>query len=81
MRFSAHLVEPQVEPLIGFPGSWTSGTNGAVVAEVVRVQIENEADFDKYRGTLQRQDRPDAAGARGANARRAVRPTHDGEGL
>ena len=28
VRFSAHLVEPQVEPLIGFPGSWTPGTNG-----------------------------------------------------
>ena len=52
VRFSAHLVEPQIEPLIGFPGSWTPGTNGVVVAEVARVQIENEADFQKYRGTL-----------------------------
>jgi carboxypeptidase Q len=52
VRFSAHLIEPQVEPLIGFPGSWTPGTNGAVIAEVVRVQTANEADFEKYRGTL-----------------------------
>jgi carboxypeptidase Q len=52
VRFSAHLIEPQVEPLIGFPGSWTPGTNGAVIADVVRVQAENEADFEKYRGTL-----------------------------
>ncbi len=52
VRFSAHLIEPQVEPLIGFPGSWTSGTNGAVIADVVRVQTANEADFEKYRGSL-----------------------------
>ena len=52
VRFSAHLVEPQIEPLIGFPGSWTPGTNGIVIADVTRVQIENETDFQKYRGTL-----------------------------
>jgi carboxypeptidase Q len=52
VRFSAHLIEPQIEPLIGFPGSWTAGTNGPVVADVVRVQIENEAGLEKYRGTL-----------------------------
>ena len=52
VRFSAHMVEPQVQPLIGFPGSWSPGTNGPVVAEVVRVQIDTEADFEKYRGKL-----------------------------
>jgi hypothetical protein len=52
VRFSAHLVEPQIEPLIGFPASWTPGTNGAVIADVVRVQIRTEADFEKYRGRL-----------------------------
>jgi hypothetical protein len=52
VRFSAHLVEPQIEPLIGFPGSWTPGTNGIVTAGVVRVQIDSGADFEKYRGTL-----------------------------
>ena len=52
LRFSAHLIEPQVEPLIGFPGAWTAGTNGPVVADVVRVQIETDADLEKYRGTL-----------------------------
>jgi len=52
VRFSAHLVEPQVQPLIGFPGSWTPGTNGTVVADVVRVQIASDADFAQYRGKL-----------------------------
>jgi carboxypeptidase Q len=52
VRFSAHLVEPQIQPLIGVPGSWTPGTNGVVTAEVVRVQIDSDADFEKYRGKL-----------------------------
>jgi len=52
VRFSAHMIEPQVAPLIGFPGAWTPGTSGAVIADVVRVQIEKEADLEKYRGKL-----------------------------
>jgi len=52
VRFSAHLVEPQVQPIIGFPHEWSSGTTGPVTALVVRVEIANEADFAKYRGTL-----------------------------
>ncbi|MBW8712586.1 MAG: M20/M25/M40 family metallo-hydrolase [Acidobacteria bacterium] len=52
VRFSAHLIEPQVQPLIGFPGSWTPGTNGTITASVVRVQIDSDADFEKYRGKL-----------------------------
>src|SRR3972149_112379 len=27
VRFSAHMIEPQVQPLIGFPGSRTAGPN------------------------------------------------------
>src|SRR3954462_11411453 len=52
LRFSAHMIEPQVQPLIGFPGSWTPGTKGTVTADVVRVQIDSEADFETYRGKL-----------------------------
>jgi peptidase M28-like protein len=52
VHFDAHLIEPQVQPIIGYPGSWTPGTNGAVTADVVRVQIDSDADFDKYRGKL-----------------------------
>ena len=52
VRFHAHMIEPQVQPIIGFPGSWTPGTKGTITADVVRVQIENEADFEKYRGKL-----------------------------
>jgi len=52
VRFSAHMIEPQIQPLIGFPASWSAGTKGTVVAPVVSVAIESDADFDKYRGKL-----------------------------
>jgi hypothetical protein len=51
-RFSAHMIEPQVQPLIGYPKSWTPGTKGVVTGDVVRVSIGSDADFDKYRGKL-----------------------------
>jgi len=52
LRFSANMIEPQVQPLIGVPRSWTPGTNGVVTADVVRLDIHSDADFDKYRGKL-----------------------------
>src|SRR5215510_15048120 len=51
-RFSAHMIEPQVSPLIGYPKSWTPGTPGLITAEVIHAPIRSEADFDKYRGKL-----------------------------
>jgi carboxypeptidase Q len=52
VRFSATLVEPQVQPIIGFPHEWSSGTKGAVTADVVRAAIASEADFARYHGKL-----------------------------
>lgn len=52
VRFSAHMTEPQISPLIGYPKSWTPGTSGTVTGDVVRVDINSEADFEKYRGKL-----------------------------
>jgi len=51
-RFSAHMIEPQVSPLIGYPKSWSPGTQGLIAAEVAHAPIRSEADFDKYRGKL-----------------------------
>src|ERR687888_27812 len=51
VRFSAMMLEPQPQPIIGYPREWSSGTKGPVTADVVRVQIANEADLAKYRGT------------------------------
>jgi carboxypeptidase Q len=52
VRFSGHMVDPQVQPLIGFPKTWSVGTEGPVTAEVVRATIATEADLAKYKGQL-----------------------------
>jgi carboxypeptidase Q len=52
VRFSAQMTEPQIQPIIGFPHEWSSGTKGTITGDVVRVQIANDADFAKYRGKL-----------------------------
>ena len=52
VRFHAHMIEPQIQPLIGLPASWTPSTTGTVTAEVVRLQLDTEADFERYRGKL-----------------------------
>jgi carboxypeptidase Q len=51
-RFSAHMIEPQIQPLIGLPKSWSPATDGVVTAEVVRATIAADADFAKYKGQL-----------------------------
>ncbi|MBV8808676.1 MAG: M28 family peptidase, partial [Acidobacteriaceae bacterium] len=51
-HFSGHLLEPQYQPLIGFPLAWTPGTNGVVTGEPVMAVLRTEADLEKYRGKL-----------------------------
>jgi hypothetical protein len=51
-RFSAHMVDPQIQPLIGFPRTWSVGTEGPVTAEVVRATLATDADLAKYKGQL-----------------------------
>jgi hypothetical protein len=51
-RFSAHLVEPQAQVLIGLPRWNSPSTNGAVLSEVVHVRVQSEADLATYAGRL-----------------------------
>jgi hypothetical protein len=52
VRFSAHMIDPQIQPLIGFPKTWSVGTEGPVIAEVVRATLATDADLAKYKGQL-----------------------------
>jgi hypothetical protein len=52
VRFSAHMIEPRVQPLIGLPKTWSQPTDGQVTADVVRVSIAAEADLARYKGQL-----------------------------
>jgi hypothetical protein len=51
-RFVAHVVAPSAYPLIGYPKVWTPGTNGPVTAEAVAAVMENEGDFERFKGKL-----------------------------
>ena len=51
-RFHAHMVEPQVMPIIGYPRAWTPGTSGTVSAEVVRVDVTSRDALERHRGRL-----------------------------
>ncbi len=51
-RFSAHLIEPQYAPLIGYPLAWTESTKGAVQAEPVLVQAGTEQELAQWKGKL-----------------------------
>src|SRR5262245_10826730 len=52
VRFHANMLTPQVQPLIAYPRSWSRSTKGPVTAAVMRVDINSENDFAKYRGKL-----------------------------
>jgi carboxypeptidase Q len=52
-HFSAHLIEPQYAPLIGYPQAWTAGTNGVITGEPMLLEaLANDADLEKYKGKL-----------------------------
>ena len=51
-RFSAHILAPEPQPIIGFPRTYSPSTTGTIIGDVVRVDIRSDADFAKYRGTL-----------------------------
>ncbi len=51
-RASVHLQKPREMPLVALPKAWTPGTDGPVKGPAVKVSIESEKDFDKYRGQL-----------------------------
>jgi hypothetical protein len=52
-RFSAHLVEPQTQALVGQPRWNSPSTTGPVLAEVVHLRAATEEDLAKYTGQLQ----------------------------
>lgn len=51
-RFSAQVVAPQCIPLVAWPKAWSCGAEGPFIADVVLLDIQNEADYEKYRGQL-----------------------------
>src|SRR2546421_7277654 len=51
-KFAGHMIEPQYQPLIGFPLAWTPGTEGAVQGQAIYAPMTTDADLDKFKGKL-----------------------------
>ena len=49
---SLHLVEPDYQPLIGYPYAFTPGTDGRVVAEAMVAIVRSREDLDALRGKV-----------------------------
>ena len=49
---SLHLLEPDYQPLVGYPQVFTSGTNGMIQGQVVVADIRRRSDLGAYRGRL-----------------------------
>ncbi len=52
-RFSAHMLEPQYSPIIGFPQAWSGTTKGPVSGEPVLIPIRDN-DLTGMRSALDR---------------------------
>src|SRR5881397_4420799 len=52
-KFTARAISSAASfPLIAYPKAWTPGTSGAIEAEVIAALINNDQEFDKFRGQL-----------------------------
>jgi carboxypeptidase Q len=51
-RFNASITSPHPFQLIAYPAAWSTGTNGAVTGQVVRVKLDSMADLEANRGKL-----------------------------
>ena len=53
------MIEPQYQPLIGFPLAWTPGTNGVVHGDAIYAPLATDADLDKFQRQAERQSGAD----------------------
>lgn len=50
--FSIHMLEPDYQPMVGFPLSHTPSTNGKITSSTIIVEIKTKKDLDRFRGQL-----------------------------
>jgi carboxypeptidase Q len=50
--FSAQAISPRAFPFIACPKAWSTGTDGDVEGEVVRLKAGNESELGQYKGKL-----------------------------
>lgn len=50
--FSLHLLEPDYQPMMGFPLAHTPGTDGRLVCPAVIAEVQVRSDLENFRGKL-----------------------------
>lgn len=50
--FNIALTEPTYQTVLAFPNAWSPSTKGVVTSEVIFMDINDEKDFEKYKGKL-----------------------------
>jgi len=50
--FSLHLLEPDYQPMVGYPLTHTPGTGGKKTCRVIIANIQTKKDLEKFRGKL-----------------------------
>lgn len=50
--FSLHMLEPDYQPMTGFPLTHTPGTQGKIACPAVVAELQTKADFAKFKGKL-----------------------------
>ncbi len=49
---SLHMLEPDYQPMVGFPLTHTPGTNGKITCPVVIAAVNTRKELDKFKGKL-----------------------------
>ncbi len=49
---SIHMLEPDYQPMVGYPLAHTPGTDGRQVAQAMIVDLQSKSDLERYRGRL-----------------------------
>ena len=62
-RWSAHMIEPQTQPIIGYPRTFSPSTKGPVSGDVDARRHSIRSRLREVRRQAPRQDRPAASGA------------------
>jgi len=50
--FSLHMLDPDYQPMVGFPLAHTPSTQGKIICSAVVADIQTKNDLDKFRGKL-----------------------------
>lgn len=52
-RVAVHMLNPRTTPLLALPKAWAPGTPGPIVGPAIKAVLEEEEDFEEFKGELE----------------------------